>query len=456
MTEEQQFPQQKETASQGAVCASSQEVPPRRKKRLRALLAILLALVVAAVGFTAGWLGNEYSSDPRLRELEWMLGLLEDEHYKDVDMDAVYEEIYDAVMPDIFSTYYTPEEYAQRVAESQGHNEGVGISLITDGGSVRVYSVVENSPAQAAGLAAGMYVLGYSTVGGEAFPAQSSSQVTEFIRAQDGEFVLYASYDGSAAADASTAYILARASYSAAYVVYRDSETSYAFRGANAELTRTDERLSGLDEDTAYIRLDSFDGNCSDEFAACLNVMKERGRSHLILDLRGNGGGYLSDLQSIASHLLKNAEGSNPLVAYAQYRDGTRRDYYATGNDYDDYFTQDSKIYVLADENSASASECLIGALIDYGTIDYGDIYLRKDEGAEHYATYGKGVMQSTFVSASGGAFQLTVARIYWPKGNCIHERGITDEDGVVGIVSPAIYGAEDSFLQQAIAAICS
>lgn len=141
MTEEQQFPQQKETASQGAVCASSQEAPPRRKKRLRALLAILLALVVAAVGFTAGWLGNEYSSDPRLRELEWMLGLLEDEHYKDVDMDAVYEEIYDAVMPDIFSTYYTPEEYAQRVAESQGHNEGVGISLITDGGSVRVYSV---------------------------------------------------------------------------------------------------------------------------------------------------------------------------------------------------------------------------------------------------------------------------------------------------------------------------
>ena len=107
MTEEQQFPQQKETASQGAVCASSQKAPPRRKKRLRALLAVLLALVVAAVGFTAGWLGNEYSSDPRLRELEWMLDLLEDEHYKDVDMDAVYEEIYDAVMPDIFSTYYT-------------------------------------------------------------------------------------------------------------------------------------------------------------------------------------------------------------------------------------------------------------------------------------------------------------------------------------------------------------
>ena len=63
--------------------------------------------------------------------------------------------------------------------------------------------------------------------------------------------------------------------------------------------------------------------------------------------------------------------------------------------------------------------------------------------------------MQSTFLSASGGAFQLTVARIYWPNGNCIHERGVTDEDGAVGIVAPVIRDEEDTFLQQALAQIC-
>ena len=447
---------QQETNEPAAPEGAALPQPSPRKKRMRALLAVLLALVVAAVGFTAGWLGQYYSVNPRMRELQWILDLLESEHYQEVDMDAVYEDLYDAAMPDIFSTYYTPEEYARRVAESQGHNEGVGISLVSDGGSVRVYSVVENSPVQAAGLAAGMYVLGYGAVGGEVQAAQSPSDVTSFVREQAGEFVLYASYDSSASADDQTAFRLARAAYSAAYVVYRDSETSYAFRGENAQLSETHDALDGLDADTAYIRLDSFDGNCAEEFAACLDVMKERGRTNLILDLRGNGGGYMSDLQSIASHLLRTAQGDSPLVAYAQFRDGSRRNYNATGNDFSDYFTQDSRVYVLADQNSASASECLIGALIDYGTIDYGDIFLRTDEGAEHFSTYGKGVMQSTFVSASGSAFRLTVARIYWPKGNCIHERGITDEDGAVGIEAPALRGEEDTFLNEVLSRVCA
>ncbi len=446
---------EEQAASEGAACASQpKDAKAARKKRIRCLLAVLLALVVAAVGFTAGWLGNFYSADPRLRELEWMLGLLENEHYREVDMDAVYEDLYDTVMPDIFSEYYSPEEYAQRVAESEGHNEGAGVTLTTDeDGSVRVYSVVENSPAQAAGLAEGMYVHGVSADGGE-LQTGSSSEIASFIRAQDGEFTLYASYSPDAAS--AQPYVMERRSYSAAYVVYRDSETSFAFRGEDASLKETNDPLAGLDADTAYIRLDSFNGNCAEEFAACLAKMKERDRKNLILDLRGNGGGYLSDLQSIASHLLRNAQGDAPLVAYAQYRDGTRRDYHATGNDYADYFGEDARISVLADENSASASECLIGALIDYGTIGYDDLYLRKDAGAEHYATYGKGVMQSTFVSPGGGAFRLTVARIYWPNGNCIHERGVTDEDGAVGIEAPALRGETDVFLRQALAAICA
>ncbi len=425
-----------------------------RKKKLRVILAVVLAVVIAAAGFAGGWLGSTFSADPRLRELGWLLDTLEAEHYRDVDMDAVYEDLYDAAMPDIFSTYYTPEEYARVIAESQGHNEGAGITLLSETDSVRVWSVVENSPAQLAGLKKGMYVLGYGTPGGEV-QTGSATDVTSFIRAQEGEFVLYASYDASAAADAQTAYTLSLAAYSAAYVVYRDSETSYAFRGENAALTETGEPLEGLDDGTAYIRLDGFDGNCAIEFAVCLGIMKERGRGDLILDLRGNGGGYLSDLQSIASHLLRDAQGEEPLVAYAQFRDGTRVDYVAPANDFSFYFAQDARITVLADENSASASECLIGALIDYGTIDYSDLYLRRAEGAEHCSTYGKGVMQSTFTSPSGGAFRLTVARIYWPKGNCIHDRGVTDEDGAVGITAPLLQGERDVFLEQVLASVC-
>ena len=440
-----------EAARESAASASAK---PARGRRLFAAAAVLLALLVAAVGFLAGWFGRNAATDPRLRELSWLLSVLEEQHYRAVDTDAVFEDIYDAVMPDRFSRYYTPEEYARRVAESEGRNEGIGVTLVSDGGHIRLYNVTENSPAQHAGLARGMYVLGYGT-GTDVTVPQTSAEVTDFAKAHE-RFVLYASHSPDAAADEETAYPLTRAAYSAAYVVYRDGESSFAFRGEPAVLTETDEPLAGLDGDTAYIRLSSFDGNCAEEFAACLSVMKERGRSNLILDLRGNGGGYLSDLQSISAHLLREAEGNGPLVAYAQFRDGTRRDYAADGNDFAEYFAQDSRVYVLADENSASASECLIGALIDYKTIGYEDVFLRKAAGAEHFSTYGKGVMQSTYVSPAGSAFQLTVARIYWPSGNCIHDRGVTDADGAQGIEAPLLPDAQDAFLAEAVARICS
>ena len=83
-----------------------------------------------------------------------MLDALETQHYKEVDLDEVYDALYDAVMPDIFSAYYTEEEYALIVEESQGTNRGVGVSVVqqTDAPAL-VYTVVENSPAQRAAAA---------------------------------------------------------------------------------------------------------------------------------------------------------------------------------------------------------------------------------------------------------------------------------------------------------------
>ena len=457
MSEETQE-RQEETGAERAQETLPEGTAARKpvKKWVRVLSAVLAGVILIAAGFTAGWVGNYFSIDPRIRELEWVLSVLEDEHYQEVDMDAVYEDLYDAAMPDIFSAYYTAEEYAERVAQSQGHNEGIGITLVSEtAGSVRVYSVVENSPAQLSGLAAGMYVYGYSEPDGEIFKAATTSEVTAFAREQEGDFVIYAGYDAAAEPSAENAHTMARGAYEAAYVTYRDSGTSFAFRGEEAQLTETGEPLEGLDDKTAYIRLDSFDGNCAQEFRACLERMKERGRTNLILDLRANGGGYMRDLQNIASHLMRENSSVLPVVAYAQFRDGSRRNYIAYGDDFDEYFTEDSVISVLADQNSASASECLIGALIDYGTIGYEDIYIRKAEGAEHWGTYGKGVMQSTFVSDTGSAVQITVARIYWPKGNCIHGRGVTDADGTVGIEAPFLRGETDVFLQQALGMIC-
>ena len=437
--------------------AKGEGAPVGRKHWVRNVCMIVLALVIAGVGAVAGWLGAYYSVDPRMRELQWLLDALETQHYKEVDLDEVYDALYDAVMPDIFSAYYTEEEYALIVEESQGTNRGIGISVVqqTDAPAL-VYTVVENSPAQRAGLKKGMYLFGCSAVG-EAMREGGADEIMAFIDAQEGDFCLWAGYEKDAAQ--ASPYTMRREVYNAGYCVYRDSEVSYARRDGAADgalLAETFDPLAGLDEDTAYIRLDSFDGQCADEFAACMDVFKARGKTDLILDLRGNGGGYLNDLQHIASFFTKDTGEAEPVVAYAEYRSGTRFYYTAAGNWYDDYFTESSEITVLADEGSASASECLIGAMIDYGAIGYEDIYLRKDEGATDCSTYGKGVMQAMLPSPQGGVFQLTVARIFWPvSGKCIHERGVRESDGANGVVAPYLPGETDVMLGSVVAAVC-
>ena len=91
-----------------------------------------------------------------------------------------------------------------------------------------------------------------------------------------------------------------------------------------------------------------------------------------------------------------------------------------------------TSIAVIANEFSASASECLIGAMVDYGAITYEDICLSERGGIAK--TYGKGIMQTTrpfSLIGNSGAMKLTTAKIYWPKSeNCIHGRGVLPEDG--------------------------
>ena len=123
----------------------------------------------------------------------------------------------------------------------------------------------------------------------------------------------------------------------------------------------------------------------------------------------------------------------------------------ADGNDYVKYFSQSSRVSILADEWTASASESLIGALVDYGTVGFSDIYLRKQENGEAHS-YGKGVMQSAFTAVNGSAVRVTSAEIFWPvSGRSIHETGVTEEMGGVGIEAPLLHGETDTMLEEVL-----
>ena len=132
-------------------------------------------------------------------------------------------------------------------------------------------------------------------------------------------------------------------------------------------------------------------------------------------------------LKTVAAYLCKDApeKGSFP-VSIARDRFGKEEVFAADKNRYQTYLSENTQVYVLANVNTASASEALIGAMLDYGTITYSSIFLTEINGAAR--TYGKGIMQVTYQNAfTGEAVKLTTSTLRWPTSDyCIHETGIT------------------------------
>ena len=429
----------------------TQKAPQKSSKKP---LLIAGALLLALVCFLAGWFGRYYAIDTRMRTLMWLVDTVEKKYYKEPDLDALYEGLYSAAEPDIFSAYLSADDYASVIRESEGTSSNFGIAVASGEGLMQVARVVGNSSAEVAGITEGMYIYRFGASAAELKEGDYNAFVA-FLQTLGTKRTVFVECGFSA--ENKRVYEIESKDYLSSYCAYADKDGTFRFRGETSlSLEEVGAGIAGLDDDTAYIRLYEFEGNAADEFTRCLNEMKLRGKRNLVLDLRTNGGGYLNLLQSISSHFCKSSKDSNPVVATAKYRSGKTTVFAATGNDYADYFDASSKITVLADENSASASECLLGVLVSYGAVGYGDIYLRElEDGSAH--TYGKGVMQSTYLNAKGEAFRLTAAEIFWPDGKTsIHSKGVTKEDGAHAVKAPQFRGEEDVFLNEVLSKVCS
>lgn len=418
-----------------------------RRRTKRRLLWACGAVILALLCFALGWILRWLALGSNARRLLWAVDTAKDHFYRDVDEDELYGSLYDALTPalDPYSEFFTAEEYRLETLRGEGETVGIGVSVWRASETPRIYSVSGNSPAERAGIRSGMTVFAY---GADELVSGSREEFLAFTRAQSGKFRIKCGFDEAHA----EIYTVAPETYRISYCRYRDAEISCRFDPETMEQAEIEAGSAEIPENAAYIRIDEFHGTAAEEFEACLNLMKQRKKTDLILDLRSNGGGYLSVFLEIASHLVKNAEGNHPLLATARYRDGSQKRYFAPKNDYGKYFSDDARIYLLADENTASASECLIGAMVSYGTLSYSDIFLREENGSAR--TYGKGIMQTTFTDTSGNAMKLTVAEIFWPNGRSIHGVGVNLSDGAQGVQAPLLPGEEDAFLSKAVRAI--
>lgn len=158
-----------------------------------------------------------------------------------------------------------------------------------------------------------------------------------------------------------------------------------------------------MNKNTGYIRISRFAATTADEFEKALHDLQKKGMRNLILDLQGNGGGYLNAAIEIANHMLQKGE----LIVYTEGKRNPRTEFNARGNG--DF--RDGKLVVLVDEFSASASEIVTGAIQDW---DRGTVVGRR--------TFGKGLVQRPIDLPDGSMIRLTVARYYTPSGRCIQK----------------------------------
>lgn len=323
--------------------------------------------------------------------------------------------------PDAYATYYSPSEYKAVKDMSNGTYEGLGITVRYTETEVIIDSIRLNSPSYYARLKEGDIIVG-GTISGEYFEFSGSATFMSFIEKAGKNVFGIKVRRGEEEITAE----LKKAPYISSYVFYADSEKAFAFLGNDKlSLVETEDKMPSLPSDTAYIRLYEFESDAETELKNTLNLMKERGRNKLILDLRKNPGGYMNVLSGICGALIYNGGKSAFPVVYYKDAKGNFTAVNSGGNAYNKFLTD---ISVLADQTSASATECLIGAMAYYGgAFDMNKLIIENESLTDGYArTYGKGIMQTTFNLSNGGALKLTTAVVYQPdKETSIHGKGI-------------------------------
>ena len=173
-----------------------------------------------------------------------------------------------------------------------------------------------------------------------------------------------------------------------------------------------------------YIRIGNFGATTYQEFIDAMGKLKEEGMKDLILDLQGNGGGYLQAAADIASEFLNK----NDLIVYTEGRRVPRHEYKAETNG----MFREGKVVVLVDEYTASAAEIVTGAIQDH---DRGEVVGRR--------TFGKGLVQRPIDLPDGSMIRLTIAHYYTPSGRCIqkpYEKG-KQKDYAMDVVNRLKHG---------------
>lgn len=342
-----------------------------------------LALAVALVG--GMWIGktlfnNHHGWNSRTK-LDTILELIDENYVDDVDTDSILESSFSELMShlDPHSVYIPASDLQSVNEELEGSFSGIGISFNMLGDTINVLEVISGGPSEKVGILPGDRII---TIDDSIVAAQSwsNAKVMKHLRGPKGTTV-------KLGIKRPTAKELLP------YEVTRD----------DIPVTSIDASYM-IDNGIGYVKINKFGASTYSEFLTSMITLKAEGADRFIIDLRGNGGGFMDHAVLMANEFLPSG---SPIVSI-KGKNTSRNN--ATFSDGSGSF-KDSEIVVLLDEISASASEIFAGAMQDN---DRGLIVGRR--------SFGKGLVQNQLGLPDSSALRLTIARYYTPSGRCIQK----------------------------------
>ena len=329
---------------------------------------------------------NLFTTNSKKDKLNRLIDYIDYEYVDEVNTDSIVDVTVNGILDNLdpHSTYI-PKEDLKRITENmKGDFVGIGINFYPYKDSIAVIRPTEDGPSERAGIISGDRIL--LADGDTIFGKNITNE--EIVQKLKG--------------DKNTKVRL---------TVYRKGEDElleFDVKRKNIPIKSVDASYM-LTDDLGYIKMNRFAESTYKEFKEALEELQDQGATKLALDLRDNPGGFLGIAEQIADEFLED----DKLILFTKEKKGKEELTYATSRG--DF--EDGEIYILINENSASASEVIAGALQDN---DKGIIVGRR--------SYGKGLVQREMALGDGSAVRLTVSRYYTPTGRSI-QRPYTNGD---------------------------
>lgn len=347
---------------------------------------LLLGLAVATGIFIGSKLNfNDktekiFATNSKKDKLNRLIDYIDFEYVDKVNTDSIVDVTVNGILENLdpHSVYIPKGEYEETADDMRGNFVGIGISFYTYRDSLAVIRAIEGGPAAGAGIIGGDRIL-YA----------------------DGKKLFGDGLDR----DSITAYLKGKIDTKVDLKVHRrGSKELLSFKVKRKEVPIISVDASYmLTGDIGYVKINRFSETTHKEFKVALKKLKSAGAEKLVLDLRNNPGGYISAAEQIVDEFLED----DALILITRNKNGEENKSFATSRG--DFET--GNLYVLINENSASAAEIVAGALQDN---DKGTIIGRR--------SFGKGLVQREMSLGDGSAVRLTIARYYTPTGRSIQK----------------------------------